>query len=656
MKPVDSSAASRVQRSRTLRLILAVVVTIPLVASALYMWMMWDPTETVGQMPVALVNEDQPTGEGEARISAGAGVTQNLLITHPLDFRAVDHDTAMKGLNSGDYYFVVEIPKDFSSTLAKIGNSTVAPALITVVYNDNNTLKASSIGAAAMSAINAAVLQGVASSTVGTVLDGVDSLGNGLEQAADGSDKLAQGTGQLSAGLDQLANGINSQLAPGIEQASAGSRQLATGANLLADGLVQFRGGTDQLGTGANQLADGIDKLVTTTNVAALQAMLDKARAQLPPNTSGDPVLDQLSTGLDQMNALVTGLDQLRSGSRQIATQLNDPTASYRDGLNQLVAGGEQLSTGATQLSDGMRLLDDGMRQAASGSRQLQIGSHQVDSGASALSNGLRQGTQAIPSLGDKNQRQTLANLLSTPVASKSEYVAQAQFFGPGGAPALLTISSALVAVVVFMCFRAHRYLTGDNRPRSVRMVARRVGAATAISLISMGVIGLVIWQVLSPSPSPSSLGEVVLIVGAATVMNVAVTSVLFTLFGYAAGALGSLAWMMLQVFSYGGVWMVETLPAPFRWLHPVSPMTYYRDGLIAAFNGAPGFASSLSTMIAIAVAAGVINVLACRKGPNDHSQRPSDDSPASASPAAVWVQPDSVDTTALQAERSVGQ
>ena len=46
----------RMQRSRLLRLIVAIVVTIPLVISAIYMWALWDPTKKVDEMPVAIVN------------------------------------------------------------------------------------------------------------------------------------------------------------------------------------------------------------------------------------------------------------------------------------------------------------------------------------------------------------------------------------------------------------------------------------------------------------------------------------------------------------------------------------------------------------------------------------------------------------------------
>ncbi|MGW0035198.1 YhgE/Pip family protein [Gordonia sp. NPDC003376] len=609
MAPV-ASHLSRVQRSRALRMLVAVFITVPLVASAIYMWMMWDPTETVGDMPVAIVDNDRPVGQGPQRIHAGADVARNLVETKPLGFHLVDARTADAGLANGDYYFVVEIPETFSSTLSLIGSSTVAPALITVRYNDNNTLKASSIGAAAMSQINAAVLRGVSSTTVGTLVDGVDDLGQGLRQAADGSGRLADGTDQLSTGLDQLSTGLGGQLAPGMSQAADGGRQLAAGSAQLATGLTRFRDGTDQLGAGATQLADGIDTLVGGLDIRALKTAVAQAEGVLPP---GSPALAPLRSQLTQVTTLVDGLEQLRQGSRQIATELTDPAAPYRGGLEQLVTGGRQLDAGAASLSDGLGQLDSGVRDAVDGVVRLQDGSHRLRDGAGQLDDGLRAGTQGLPDLQSPEKRASLAELLSTPVTSDQQFVARAQFFGPGAAPTLLIVASALVVIVVFMSFRAHDYVAGSHRTLSWRTMIRRAVAVTGISLAVMAALGVIVWHVLTPSPDPASLGQVIVVVAAATVMNVAVTSLLFTLFGYAAGALTSLAWMMLQLFSYGGVWMVETLPAPFRWLHPVSPMTYFRDGLIAAFNGAEGFSSALTWIVGIAVSALAINLVVCR-------------------------------------------
>ncbi|CAM4002035.1 YhgE/Pip family protein [Smaragdicoccus niigatensis] len=520
---------SRVQRSRLFRLFLAVLVTAPLAFSAVYMWVMWDPTKLVNQMPVAIVNEDKPFGEGDDRVNAGAEVTNNLLQSQALGFEATDERTAMAGLASGHYYFVIKIPQTFSTTLALIGKTTNAPALITVVYNDNNTIKASQIGDVAMSRINAAVLEGVSSQTVGKMVDGVDKIGSGLNKAADGSGQLA-------------------------------------------DGLVKLQAGTDQLGDGATQVADGIDQLVGWANSPPMIALVQQLKAMpvQPP-------------GVKELVDLLDGLQRLQAGSREIANQLTDPNKEYRSGVNQLVDGSARLHTG----------LADGAKQ--------------------------------VPDLSDTQKRESLAKLLSTPVKGDDVFLARAQFSGPGGEPLMLELASLLAVIVVFMSFRAQRYLTGKDAPLTVREVLHRARAVSLISLVSVGVVGSAVWMSLTPHPNPHSYLAVVAVTAVATLMNVALVSILFTVFGYAGGALTALSLGMLQLFSFGGVWMVETLPAPFQWLHLISPMTVVRHGMIAAFNGAPGLATSLVAMSAIAVAAAAVNVAAVRTVRRRHEARVSE-------------------------------
>lgn len=548
------SEPTRVQRSRIFRLILAVLVTAPLAFSAVYMWVMWDPTKLVNQMPVAIVNQDKPFGEGDDRVSAGAEITKNLVDSQALGFEATDERTAMTGLASGHYYFVIKIPETFSTTLGLIGKSTAAPALITVVYNDNNTIKASQIGDVAMSRINAAVLEGVSSSAVGKMVDGVDKLGSGLKRAADGSGQLADGTHKLKAGSDQLA-----------------------------DGLLKLQAGTDQLGDGARQVADGVEQLVGWANSPPMIALVQQLKAMpiQPP-------------GVKELVDLLDGLQRLQAGSREIANQLLDPNKEYRGGVNALVDG-------SGRLADGMGLADDGATQ---------------------LATGLGDGAKQVPDLSDKQTRESLAKLLATPVKGDTKFIARAQFAGPGAEPLMLELASLLAVIVVFMSFRARRYLTGNHEPLTVRQVLQRARAVSLISLVSVGVIGSAIWLSLTPHPNPHSYSAVVAVTTVATLMNVALTSVLFTLFGYAGGALTALSWGMLQLFAFGGVWMVETLPAPLRWLHYVTPMSVVRDGMISAFNGAPGLAISLVAMAAIAGAAAAVNLAAVRNARTRYESR----------------------------------
>ena len=575
----------KMQRSRLIRLIVAIAVTIPLVISAVYMWALWDPTKKVDEMPIAIVNSDVGFGEGADRVDAGQGVAENLVKSGALGFELVDEQKAYEGLRAGDYYFVIQIPKDFSESLANIATVTEAPALISVTFNDYNTLKASSIGGSAMEKIQQSVLKGVAATTVGTLVDGVQSLGDGLRTAADGSTQLADGT-------TTLREGIENELAPGVGQATEGAGKLATGAGTLSQGLYTLQAGTDTLGDGATQIADGIERLTGQIPLAQVEQLLQQAKAALPN-----------ASQLDTVTELIEGLKALQAGSRQVANELTDPNAQYRGGLNKLVDGGAQLSSGANELSAGMVKLDAGVAKLADGARQL-------DEGAGKLSTGLNDGAEQAPDFGDQDRRTSLASLISTPVGKEYKHVAQAQFNGPGAMVVILIIITMLIPIVVFMSFRGHRFVTDDEAPRSVRDIARRGLAVAGISLVAVWVLAALVWFfMLSPSPDPVSLWQVYLITAAATVMNVALISVLFTLFGYVVGAVTSLAWMMLQLFSYGGIWMYETVPAPFQWLYWISPMTLVQKGYTASFNGVSGFWPAFVSIIVIGVVAAGITL-----------------------------------------------
>ena len=602
-QPLPAGRRTAIQRSRILRLVVAIVVMLPLVVSAIYMWVLWDPTKKVDQMPVAIVNLDAGYGEGADRTDAGASVAQTLYEGQALGFRIVDEETATRGLAAGDYYFILTIPENFSESLKTITAPEAAPGLITVTFNDYITTKASSIGGSVMERIYGGVLKGISATTVGALVDGTAQLADGLRTAADGSEQLADGAQQLAGGTKTLAEGINDDLVPGVARAQAGSAQLADGSATLHNGLVTLQGGTAQLGDGATQIADGIEQLTGMVDLAQVTALLEQAQQVLPD-----------SAPLGRVAELIGGLQRLEAGSRELANQLTDPSSQYLSGVNQLVDGSGQLAQGNAELAAGMVTLNEGVARLADGAGQLNDGAQRLEDGAGQLSDGLGEGAQRAPQFGGQDERMTLAQLLSTPVQKENVNIARAQFSGPGGTPTILVIASMLVVIVVFMCFRGHRFVTDDEHPRTLTQIGRRALAVAAVSLVVMTVVGIAAWLTRSDPdgaqllPDPDSLWRVILMTAAATLMNVALVSVLYTLFGYVVGTLSSLAWLMLQLFSYGGVWMVETVPAPFQWLHPISPLTYVRDGYIAAFNGAPGFGTALAIVIGIGIVGALVN------------------------------------------------
>jgi putative membrane protein len=74
-------------------------------------------------------------------------------------------------------------------------------------------------------------------------------------------------------------------------------------------------------------------------------------------------------------------------------------------------------------------------------------------------------------------------------------------------------------------------------------------------------------------------------------------------LFGVSVGRVVTLAFLMLQLVSAGGIYPVETTAKPFQILHPFDPMTYAVNGLRQTIAG--GFDSRM--VVAVVVLGGLL-------------------------------------------------
>src|SRR6201996_5772210 len=217
------SEIKRFGRSRLTRVAIVVLMLLPLVYGALYLWAFWDPFGHVNKMPVALVNSDRGAVVSGQQFNAGDEIAKSLTADGSLDWHVVNLDDARKGVDHGKYYFMVELPPDFSESIASPVTGQPKKANLIAVYNDANNYISTSIGRTAISQVLNAVSSRISGQAVNQMLSVVVSSGSGIKQAADGAGKLADGTSQLAGGLDS---------------ARSGSATLATGAQPLSEGIT----------------------------------------------------------------------------------------------------------------------------------------------------------------------------------------------------------------------------------------------------------------------------------------------------------------------------------------------------------------------------------------------------------------------------------
>ena len=114
------------------KIALVVLMFIPLIYGALYLWAFWGPDKELSKLPVALVNSDIATTRDGTAVTAGDDLVGKLLDGHDLGWVETSAADAATGVTNGDYYFSVTIPSDFSTDAISAGTDTPTAAEVRV--------------------------------------------------------------------------------------------------------------------------------------------------------------------------------------------------------------------------------------------------------------------------------------------------------------------------------------------------------------------------------------------------------------------------------------------------------------------------------------------------------------------------------------------
>lgn len=575
------SEIKRFRRSRLTRAAIVVLMLLPLVYGALYLWAFWDPFGHTNKMPVALVNSDRGAVVSGQQFNAGAEIAKSLTADGSLDWHVVDLPEARNGVDHGKYYFMVELPPDFSAAIASPVAGQPKKANLIAVYNDANNYISTSIGRTAIEQVLNAVSSRISGQAVNQMLSVVVSSGSGIKQAADGAARLDDGAGQLAAGLDSARTG-SATLAAGAKQLSDGISQATDPLLAVTKAVSQIGGSTEQLQQGATALAQANDQL------GAIAAAQDAAASSL---TS---VIDQLSARADPLANNLRGIqDQLRGHqfTPQIRQQLTDaqnaaiamtsglrtPGSPLASALDQVGGKGQELTNKLTQLRDGAQQVANGNAELAGGIAKLDDGAGQLKAGSAELATKLAEGARQVPNW-TTQQKEAVADTIGGPVQLEASHENAAPNFGTGMAPFFLTLALFFGALVLWMVLRPLQYRAIAAEVIAIRVVLASYLPAAAIALFQAVVLYCVVRFALGMHAvhPVAMLGFMVLISAA----FVAATQAINALVGPAVGRVLIMALLMLQLVSAGGMYPVETTSRPFQVLHRFDPMTYGVNGL----------------------------------------------------------------------------
>jgi putative membrane protein len=412
----------------------AVILVVPLLYGALYLWAFWDPYAHVKDLPVAVVNEDVAARSGDTTISAGADLVTELAKKGTMRWEVMSASEASAALEGHTVYMALRIPRGFSTTLASADTSSPERAALTVSVDEADNMLASQIGARVLSEVRAAASASAsrgyfdamwvgfanARSGMSEAATGAVKLSDGLVDATSGSITLRDGVATAHAGSTKLASGVGT-LASGARSLTAGAATARAGASTLASRLAGARDGAALVDGGAKQLAGGLDTLSGgLRTLVASGPRLTAASAQLA--SGAKQVSDGVGQALQQVGAAADASHQLAGGASQVDAALQayaaahpdataDPTFAaalagshqVADGLGTLTsqlsgagAGAGTLADGAARVRDGAAQLDAGLRtftagvsDASAGASSAAAGAHTVTAGTTQLADGM---------------------------------------------------------------------------------------------------------------------------------------------------------------------------------------------------------------------------------------------------------------------------
>lgn len=328
-------------RNKILMIVLVFIIAIPAIYTTLFLGSMWDPYGKLDNLPVAVVNLDEPVEyEGET-LNVGKNLVDKLKDDGSLCFNFTDADQAERGLKNGTYYMVITVPKNFSENATTLMDTVPKKMELDYKTNPGTNYIAMKMSETALEKIKTSVAQEVTKTYAETIFDKISEAGDGMKDAADGAGEIYDGTEKLSDG--------NKTISDNLKTLSEGTLTFKDGTNELKVGLSSYLDGVNQLSDGSTTLANGATSLLT--GALKLNEGANSLSDGTKTLTSGTATLESGAKTLESgLKTYTDGVKQANDG----AAALNSNSAALTSGAQQLTAGNEQLSSGSAQILGGL--------------------------------------------------------------------------------------------------------------------------------------------------------------------------------------------------------------------------------------------------------------------------------------------------------------
>lgn len=334
-------------RNKLILLSVIVMTIIPFLYSIFFLKSVWDPYGDTKELPIAVVNEDQPVKYAGHTLNVGNQTIDKLKNNKQLGWRFVSKTRARQGLKDKEYYTIITIPKDFSKNATTVLSKH--PKKMELKYETNDSLNyiGEVISGIGVSSLDKQIRTAVTNAYASAMFEALKIVGKGMDKAAKGANQLDGGTVTLNDGLNQYTAAV-SQVNNGVQTLNVKVTPMVNGLNQLQQSTAPLATGIGQLYNGSGQLSSGLQQLqqaVAASNSGDQQALLQQLTAALP----------QINAGLQQLNSQLQGQQFDFSAINGLKNQLGNvgtQATTIGDNLTQAGQTLQSLQNSGSQTMD----------------------------------------------------------------------------------------------------------------------------------------------------------------------------------------------------------------------------------------------------------------------------------------------------------------
>ncbi|WP_407316825.1 YhgE/Pip domain-containing protein [Isoptericola halotolerans] len=624
----------RYYRGRMPRLAVIAILLMPLLYGALYLWAFWNPFGNVDKIPTAIVNLDEGAELKGDTIDAGPKVVSGIVDSKQLDIREVSEEEGASGLEHGHFAFTITVPADFSESIVSAATGDPRQADLIFTYNDANNYLDTVIGQDAAEEVINQVTAQVSEQVFEAALSGVEGELPKVRAAAGKIEELNTGMGELDAGAQKLA--------AGLVTAEEGSAKMASAIDEIVDGLdgviaeVESAVANDGLSSDdlrqivqsiesdTDTLNDSLNSVASANDAAhdELQGIIDDLRSSDDPDQQA--IAERLASVQQSIENsridqdVTAAFDAIHDNVSRLADDFDNPNSgvnvtlraiesgAFQSTLNQVTTKADELRSGADQLESGLVRLRDGGSQIADNTPKLA-------EGTTELVDGVEAGMKLIPHWSGSEQ-QNFVKVLADPVVLKEITHNEAKTFAYGFAPFFFGLALFVGGILAWMVFTPLQARPLAQGLGSFRVVTASYAPALLVGFVQATILFLVVRFALGMEyANPwGTYGFMLLMVA----MFLAMIQMFNALFGPAVGRVVTLAFLMVQLTSAGGVYPVPVTTLPFQYIHWIDPMTATVTGLRFMILGGSDYRLlvAIGTLVALTVVFIAISTLAARR------------------------------------------